>query len=410
MLSLATNVVGRLIVIGRGAGDDGTDNQQSIGMRKDHIVNLSRLFQVMSVTLLVAVVGACSSDEPTVDLPATPSATSIPTLVNPTPTPQSIGSATPTRQPTATPTNTPQEGLDTTRFETPTPQATPTATTTPSELETGALRNTRIVYKVSRTDGIHWIETVLPSGNDRQEIYSSAFGLGHPRWSPDRSRLAFITVDEFNVRAFVITDRLGNTTATQRSWACVSCDPYVQWLEDPGRLYVTSGNGVMEHYTATGVTTSSDILPVAQLPALGDFAGFDLKDGSNFLVSSNFNGNWDLYADLGLTRLTTTPYDEVDARWSPDGKNVVFAANADGDFDLFILGLDSGSLRQIANSPGDDIEPTWSPDGKFIAFASNRNGDYDLFVTTTDGELIFLQTLADGPGDERSPDWESLAP
>ncbi len=49
------------------------------------------------------------------------------------------------------------------------------------------------------------------------------------------------------------------------------------------------------------------------------------------------------------------------------------------------------------------MNPTWSPDGRWIAFASDRSGNWDIFLLELEtGQLI---QLTDDPGDDTEPDW-----
>jgi hypothetical protein len=58
--------------------------------------------------------------------------------------------------------------------------------------------------------------------------------------------------------------------------------------------------------------------------------------------------------------------------WSPDGRSIAFSALTAGVTNLFIYGLETGTMRQITDDAYADLHPTWSPDGRTIAFASDR--------------------------------------
>jgi TolB protein len=52
----------------------------------------------------------------------------------------------------------------------------------------------------------------------------------------------------------------------------------------------------------------------------------------------------------------------------------------------------------------DDHGPTWSPDGSQLVFYSNREGNWDIFITTINGES--LTNLTNTPSrDEQTPAW-----
>ena len=73
--------------------------------------------------------------------------------------------------------------------------------------------------------------------------------------------------------------------------------------------------------------------------------------------------------------------------FSPDGKRVVFQSRRDGQFELYVIGLD-GRERRLTADPGDDKWAAWSPDGKWIAFTSDRDGSDDVFVMRLDGSGV----------------------
>ncbi|HYV39310.1 MAG TPA: S9 family peptidase [Gemmataceae bacterium] len=74
----------------------------------------------------------------------------------------------------------------------------------------------------------------------------------------------------------------------------------------------------------------------------------------------------------GKTRrqLTNTAKKDRQARWSPDGKSILFVSTRGGSPQLWIIDLDGGEARQLTKVSTGVSEPTWSRDGKRIAFVS----------------------------------------
>ena len=50
-----------------------------------------------------------------------------------------------------------------------------------------------------------------------------------------------------------------------------------------------------------------------------------------------------------------------------------------------MINADSGTVTRLTNSAGEDEAASWSPNGSQLAFASNRDGDYEVYIMNTDG-------------------------
>ncbi len=53
---------------------------------------------------------------------------------------------------------------------------------------------------------------------------------------------------------------------------------------------------------------------------------------------------------------------------SPDGSLVAYVSNEKGNNDIWLIGIDGSSKLQITSTPDDDREPRWLPDGKGLVF------------------------------------------
>jgi TolB protein len=105
---------------------------------------------------------------------------------------------------------------------------------------------------------------------------------------------------------------------------------------------------------------------------------------SSLVFAANVDGNWDLFMveedGSNLLRLTSTPYDEKDPSWSPDYKEIVYATSDGG---LNIINVKTKEHRQldIEVKTNPKTSPSFSPDGKSIAFVES------IAATTDDTHL-----------------------
>jgi serine/threonine protein kinase len=86
--------------------------------------------------------------------------------------------------------------------------------------------------------------------------------------------------------------------------------------------------------------------------------------------------------------------------------------NHDRNNDVWVFDLSRGVRTRLTSSPGDDSNMVWSPDGRVVVFASNRSGRYDLYRVSSDGssrdQLIYADNLLKLPT-SLSPDGMLLA-
>jgi Tol biopolymer transport system component len=95
----------------------------------------------------------------------------------------------------------------------------------------------------------------------------------------------------------------------------------------------------------------------------------------------------------GLQRLVRG----LGARWSPDGKQLVFAAPTEGsDGDLFVIDANGGEQSLLLATQKPKQPAAWSPDGSKILFTAFDRYDAgaDVFVMDADGTNVRRLTQA----------------
>ena len=86
-------------------------------------------------------------------------------------------------------------------------------------------------------------------------------------------------------------------------------------------------------------------------------------------------------AAVSVGYAAVTPLWMRDARISPDGSEIVFCYKGD----IYKVSAQGGTAVQLTTQASYEANPVWSPDGEQIAFASDRNGNFDLFIMSADG-------------------------
>lgn len=66
---------------------------------------------------------------------------------------------------------------------------------------------------------------------------------------------------------------------------------------------------------------------------------------------------------------------------SPDGNQIAFTYKGD----LYVVPTTGGKATQLTFHEAHDFKPVWSQDGKQIAFASDRYGNFDVFIMAAQG-------------------------
>lgn len=93
--------------------------------------------------------------------------------------------------------------------------------------------------------------------------------------------------------------------------------------------------------------------------------------------------------------LTASPGLEDKPSWSPDGKHIAYMSDKNGNFDIYIMNVETREeLNLTWNHTGDDINPEWSPDGNRIAYYSDREGGGIFHTSNIGGTPVLIINFA----------------
>ena len=83
------------------------------------------------------------------------------------------------------------------------------------------------------------------------------------------------------------------------------------------------------------------------------------------------------------------PHMSVTPIWSPDSKQIAFASDRNGNFDLFVMSADGGAARRLTTHSASEIPSTFTTDGNYILFSASIQDPANsaLFPTSAMTEL-----------------------
>src|SRR6516225_1036162 len=111
-------------------------------------------------------------------------------------------------------------------------------------------------------------------------------------------------------------------------------------------------------------------------------------------------------------RLTSGAGNETNPVFSPDGTQVAFTGEYDGNVDVFVMSATGGVPKRLTWHPAPDRVLGWTPDGKRIIFSSPRTAYSrfnEIFTVPIDGGMEEKLPLPSGYEAAMSPDGQSIA-
>ncbi len=145
------------------------------------------------------------------------------------------------------------------------------------------------------------------------------------------------------------------------------------------------------------------VTPVVQSEAQEAFGSFS-PDGNKIVYQSDENGNWDIFIwDLTTgtkKQITNSPAHEENPSFSPDGIHIVYTSTVDDHRDvgfeqklrdIYVMDLQTGNTENLTRNGSDDWLPRYSPSGQFIVFVSERNDLRDVPFYELYSDIFIMQ-------------------
>lgn len=182
-----------------------------------------------------------------------------------------------------------------------------------------------------------------------------------PLWSPDGSRIAFLSSRGANRANIYVMNSDGSDVSPVTTDSVYAAYPY-SWSPDGSRLVFAGGQAT----------------------------------GHIFVVSAEGSG---------LTRLTSDSAADGSPAWSPDGAKIAFV-RADGpDSRIYVMNADGSAVIRLTNASASDVDPHWSAEGSTLAFTRywpSDTANSGVYVMNADG--LGLHRIRQGHSPRWSPD------
>ena len=267
--------------------------------------------------------------------------------------------------------------------------------------------STRIAY-VEKRGAQYRLMVADADGENAQAMLTSNEPIMSPAWSPDGSRLAYVSFQQ--KKPIIYVQRLSDTrqptpvvnfrgSNSAPAWSPDGRQPrrgavagrrHAALPRRRGRLGCATAHelGRDRHRAGLLARRAIDLLHVRPRRQPADLPRVGRRRATSQRIT--FSGDYN-----------------VSPRVSPDGKTLAYVSRSGGRFQVAAMDLGTRQTQVLTDGARDE-SPSFAPNGKMILYATDAGGRGVLAATSSDGRV--KQRLSMPAADVREPAWGPYSP
>ena len=273
-----------------------------------------------------------------------------------------------------------------------------------------AFNTNRIVFTFYVKPGHTDIYVMDADGGNRENLTNHPAYDGHPDWSPDRTKIAFVSYRNGGDQIYVM-DADGKNLIRLTDGPLSKSSP--DWSPDGGKIAFTVGPDRRQERKSHIAVMDADGNNRLRLENSAQNPSWSPNGREITFASRRAGGMWyDIYV-IGadgqrLRRVTHHLWGARSPAFSPDGKRIAYVAIDESYHHIFVVGADGENRVRLTHNQQNHGDPAWSVSGRRIAYVVWSNDDpLTIHLMTSDGQYLKLLSTVDGAYDYQ-PDIRSV--